>query len=66
MSNQKAIRNGTGRVLGYILTESNGRQVAQNEYGNILGYYDPKLDITQNVFGRKVSEGNTLVQFIYE
>lgn len=63
---KQPIKNSTGKTIGYILTESNGRQVAQNEYGNILGYYDSKLNITQNSYGRKVSEGNTVVQFIYD
>lgn len=63
---KQPIKNSTGKTIGYILTESNGRQVAQNEYGNILGYYDPKLNITQNSYGRKVSEGNTVIQFIYD
>lgn len=54
------------KIIGIIRTESNGDQVAI-EYvtRRILGYYRKKINKTTDLFGRILSEGNSVASLLY-
>ncbi len=58
------IRNRASRRVGYIKTDSKGRQTAYNEKDELLGRYDPKTNFTKDSHGRVVGNGNMLTQLI--
>ena len=65
METSKAIKNFQGIILGYIWTDKeSGRERATDFYGKILGFYDPKLDLTKEFSGRIITKGNVLAYFI--
>lgn len=64
---QEYIRELNGNILGIIETDPNGNQTARDfpSY-RILGYYNKQLNRTTTFLGQIVSQGNTVVQFIYQ
>ena len=66
MATSETIRDINGHLLGTIVTEPSGRQVARNKAGLTLGYYYPNSNKTKDKYEQTVSSGNTLLQFLYE
>ena len=59
------IKDWNGRVLGWVDTDSRGNQVVKNFGGRILARYDAINNRTTDFAGKKLSEGNTAVSYIY-
>lgn len=58
------IRNKASKELGYIRTDSKGKQTAYNIKNERIGCFDPKLNCTKNVNGRVIGHGNWLASLI--
>ncbi len=58
------IRDFTGRIIGRIVTESNGDKVAKDFAGRILGRYKKSTDMTVDFTGRIVAHGDVVSSFI--
>ena len=55
-NNEQTIRDFDGRIVGYITTDaSTQKQTARDFYRIILGYYEPKLNITRDFGGYNIS-----------
>jgi len=60
------IKEFNGRIIGILETLDNGdQQVRDFNTRFILGYYRAKYNHTTDFYGRVVSSGNTVVQFLY-
>lgn len=53
-----------GRILGWIVTESDGRQKALDFKGRLLGTYYPDRGTTNDFYGRVLYRGNMLASLI--
>jgi len=62
---RESIRTFSGRVVGYI-EERNGRLVATDFGGRVLGYYEKNRDVTTDFGGRVLAYGNILSALIWE
>lgn len=58
------IRNKASKEIGYIRTDSNGKQTAYNNKDEKIGCFDPKFNHTKNNNGRVVGHGNLLASLI--
>lgn len=63
-SDRITIRNGFGKIMGFIETDMYGRKVAKDFSFRILGWYDPSTNITRTFEGKWVSQGDTVVSLI--
>jgi hypothetical protein len=57
---RETIRDTRHGVLGYLETLANGKQQARDKSFYLLGYYDPKRDITQDANYDIIANGNVL------
>ena len=62
--NIQRIRNNSGRCLGTIEEDSNGRFTARNNQGSALATYHPKDNRTRDMGGKSLVEGNILSSVI--
>lgn len=53
------IKSSGGHLLGYTREDGNGRVVAYNPGGKMLGYYDPKTNTTRTMGGKILDRGDT-------
>jgi hypothetical protein len=60
----QTIKDDRFRVIGYIESETSGRQVAKDARFRIVGYYDPKMNATKDDHFRIVGYGNLLSSLI--
>ena len=58
---KEPIREFSGKILGYIETDSDGNQRLRDFYGKILGYYDAKRKDTTNFSGYAIARGVNIV-----
>lgn len=59
MNNEEAIKDWTGKIIGYIQTNpKTGDQIIRDFYRRILGKYDKKLNVTRDFYGRIIAKGN--------
>ena len=58
------IRNKSSKEVGYIKTDSKGKQTAYNLKNQLLGSYDPATNFTKDINGRIIGNGNMLTQLI--
>lgn len=63
MSRQN-VKDFYGRILGYIQTESDGRQKAFDYKGRLLGTYYPDRNTTNDFYGRVMFKGNAISSLI--
>ena len=63
MSRQE-LRDKHHKVVGYIETESDGKQVIRDVHHSVKGYYDPKTNKTRDEHHAVVGEGNLLTSLI--
>lgn len=62
---QKAeLRNASGKLIGWIETESSGKQTGRGATGSPLGYFDAKNNVTHDVRGKRIGTGNHLATLI--
>lgn len=62
--NKEVIRDEKYRILGWIVTEDDGRQKAFDFVGRLLGTYYPDRDTTNDFTGRVVYRGNKITAMI--
>ena len=53
-----AIREFSGKVLGYIEIDGSGNKTVKDFYGKILGYYDKQQDATKLFSGWVIARGD--------
>lgn len=58
MTNEEAIRDFYGRIIGYIETEPNGNKVVRDFYRRVLGKYDKSSNTTRDFYGRVIARGD--------
>lgn len=58
------IKNRSGKILGFIDTDSEGNRTARTKEGRVLGYYKKKRNVTTNVGGKILSYGDTVSSMI--
>ena len=58
------IRNRASKEVGYIKTDSRGKQTAYNVKREKLGCFDPKTNFTKDKNNRVLGTGNMLVGII--
>ena len=62
---REAVKDWTGKVLGWVDTDSSGNQIVYNFGLRVLAKYDARKNITTDYVGKKLSEGNTAIAYIY-
>ena len=58
------LRNANGKLIGWIETESSGKQTGRGATGAPLGYFDAKNNVTRDVKGKRIGTGNHLATLI--
>ena len=61
---KEAIKNFSGKIIGYIDFKENGDQELKSYSGMILGRYVANRNITQNYSGTVLTYGNTLTMLL--
>ena len=65
MVQREKIKDWTGRIIGFVDTDSmNGNKTLRDFYGKILGYYIKNLDITTDFYKRRVAKGDQLLMLL--
>jgi hypothetical protein len=64
MSTKQKLEDRNHRTIGYVVTQSDGRQHVEDVSGHTWGYYDPKQDKTEDRSHRAVGYGNLLVTLL--
>lgn len=64
MADRRDVRDGTGRLLGWVYTEPNGKEKAYHISEGLKGWYNPDSDRTYNVNGGIYSFGNRVDNLI--
>jgi len=64
MANRQELRTPTGKLIGYIESDSTGRLTGRTATGRAVGSYDPKSDITRTPTGAVYGKGNMLSALI--
>ncbi len=52
------IRDFTGKIIGFIETDTLGNKIVRDFYGRIVGKYDKKTDTTRDFYGRIIARGD--------
>ena len=63
---RQAFKDKNFRTIGYIDTDSTGRQKALDAGFRTLGYFDPKQNKTVDAGFRMIALGNVLSGLIYD
>ncbi len=63
---QETIRDASYRTIGYIETMPDGQKKALDSTYRILGYYDPKRNVTLDPTYRTVANGHVLSSLIFK
>ncbi len=58
------IRNKASKIIGYIRTDSKGKQTAYNVNDEKIGHFDPKVNKTKDRKGIIIGHGNLLMSLI--
>lgn len=61
---QDHVRNKSGKIIGSIMTQTNGRQVFRDRTGKLLGTYEPQSNNTRDYTGKIIGRGNILAFLI--
>lgn len=61
---KEAITERSGKILGWVETDTVGNQTLTDFYGKIVGKYDVKFNETRDFYGRRVSRGNQLMMLL--
>jgi hypothetical protein len=59
------LRDGHYHIIGSIVTESSGKQIARDARYSRVGEYDPKSDLTRDSHYRIIGIGNQLSALIW-
>ena len=63
---RQTIRDRNQVLLGTIETVSDGRQTASDRDNRLLGWYDPRRDVTTDPNLRILARGNVLAGLVYD
>lgn len=58
MNNTQILRDFTGKIIGFIETDTKGNKTVRDFYRRIKGYYDADLDVTRDFYKRIVARGD--------
>lgn len=61
---QQVLKDAMNRIIGYIDTDSSGKQTIKDSMNRIKGYYDPKSNQTKDSMNRIVGTGNLLTTLL--
>lgn len=61
---KEPIKDCSGKILGFIETDSCGNKILRNFHGEILGKYNKSLNVTQDFFGRQIAKGNCIMMLL--
>ena len=61
---KQTLRDNRSNVIGYIETESNGKQTIMSPTGKQLGFYYPERNKTTDARGGEVGTGNLLTSLL--
>ena len=61
---QQVLKDSKYNIIGYIDTDSSGKQTLKDKNYNIKGYYDPKDNITKDKKYNIVGHGNLLTTLL--
>lgn len=64
MVDRYVLKNKNYHIIGYVDTDSSGRQVILNEYHHKLGEYDPRTNTTVNERYYRIASGNLLTTLL--
>ncbi len=48
----------TGKIIGSVDVDNNGKKTVRDFHGRILGKYDPRFDVTTDFHGRRIAKGD--------
>lgn len=60
------LKDSQSRTIGYIETDSRGKQTARTARHITVGYYDPRTNWTVDRNNCRVSSGNTLMALLLQ
>lgn len=55
---KQTIRDFSGKIIGFIETDSRGNKTVRDFYMRVLGYYDKSLDVTTDFYHRVIARGD--------
>ena len=58
------LRDKNGKLLGWIVTNSDNSQELRDQNGNILGFYDARTNTTKDKNQQLVGKGNILTTLL--
>lgn len=61
---KETLRDWTGKIIGFVETDSSGNKVLRDFYGRILGKYDKPMNVTRDFYGRVVGKGDILMTLL--
>lgn len=64
MAQRETLKDWTGKIIGFVDRESNGKKTLRDFHGRILGTYDPSLNVTRDFYGRQVAKGDQLMTLL--
>ena len=63
---REAVKDWTGKILGWVDTDNKGNQIVYNFGLRVLAKYDAYNDWTTDFAGKVLSRGNTAIAYIYK
>lgn len=67
MEKVNPIKSFSGRILGYIWTDTKTKiERVTNFSGRVLGFYNPKTNLTTTFSGKIIAEGNVLASLLVD
>ncbi|MCR4593476.1 MAG: hypothetical protein K5761_00285 [Clostridiales bacterium] len=61
---REPLKDWTGRVIGYVDTDSQGNKKLFDWQGRVLGTYNVSLNLTRDFYGRQVGKGDILLTLL--
>lgn len=60
----QTLEDSNHRIIGYLATQPDGRQILEDARHTRLGYYDPKSNTTQDANHKTLGQGNLLTTLL--
>ena len=64
--NRRTLKDANHNVIGYIDTDSNGRQAIKDSDFRTCGYFDPRTNETKDAHSHVIGKGNFLAALLPE
>jgi redox-regulated HSP33 family molecular chaperone len=61
---RQVLKDKHNNTIGYIVTDSTGKQTIRDKNNNTKGYYDPKTNVTKDRHNNTVGKGNLLTTLL--